>query len=73
MQPAPALTRIELLHPLVAEILRKKSPTERLAMAFESNRFVRARIAAHLRDQHPEWTDEKVVAEVARRVLRGSG
>jgi hypothetical protein len=73
MKAAPDLSRIELLHPLVAEILRKKTPTERLAMAFESNRFVRARLKAHLRDQHPEWSDEQIRAEIARRVQRGSG
>lgn len=73
MKSAPELSRIELLHPLVAEILRKKTPTERLAMAFESNRFVRARLKAHLRDEHPEWSDEQVDVEIARRMLRGSG
>jgi hypothetical protein len=72
MNPAPALTRIELLHPLVAEILRKKTPTERVAMALESNRLVRERLTAQLRREHPEWSEADIAGEVGRRLLGGA-
>ena len=65
--------RIELLEPMVAEILRRKTPAERLQMTLESNRFLRQRLEAHLRHQHADWTDSQVQAEVARRVLHGAG
>ena len=73
MKAAPELSRIELLHPLVAEILRNKTPAERVAQALDSNRLVRERLTAHLRREHPDWSDDMVAAEVGRRVLRGAG
>jgi hypothetical protein len=75
-QPRPAVvtpTRIELLHPKVVEILRKKTPTERVAMIFEANRSLHRRLAAHLRQEHPDWSDAEVQQEIARRRLRGAG
>ena len=66
-------SRIELLDPQVVAILKTKSPAEKLAMAFESNRLVRLRLEGHFRTTHPEWTDAEITAAIARRVLNGTG
>jgi hypothetical protein len=64
--------RIELLDPEVVAILKTKTPAEKLAMAFDSNKLVRLRLAGHFRTLHPDWTDAEVDAAIARRVLNGS-
>jgi hypothetical protein len=64
--------QIELLDDAMVEILRAKTPAERLAMAFDCNRTMRLRMAGHLRTRHPDWTEEQIHAEVARRMLGGS-
>lgn len=63
---------IELLDDVMVEILRKKTPAERLAMGLEMNRTARLMIAAGLRDYHPDWTEEEVAVEVGRRMLDGT-
>ena len=64
---------IELLDEDYAEVLRTKTPTERVAMALEANRFVRLRLEAHLRELHADWSDQEIAAEIARRMLYGTG
>lgn len=64
--------QIEVVDDKVAEILRRKTPAERVTMAVEMNRLARLRIEGHLRTFHPEWTDAQVQAEIARRMLLGS-
>ena len=71
IQPS-APKKIELLDETVAEILRRKTPTERLAIGLEMNRTARLMIAASLRAYHPNWTEEQILAEVARRMLDGT-
>jgi hypothetical protein len=63
--------RIERLDPAVVKMLRSKTCTERLAMAFEMNRTLRLIMATQLQAKHPEWSAEQLAAEVARRWLRG--
>lgn len=62
--------QIEVVDPAVAAILRRKTVTERAAMMFEANELMRKMIAAPLRARHPDWTDEQIRREVARRMLR---
>ena len=73
MNPPLDPRRIELLDPEVVTLLKRKSPAEKLAMAFESNRLVRLRLTGHFQTTHPEWTDAEVTAAVARRILNGAG
>lgn len=69
---APPL-RLELLDPLVIEILRRKTPDERLQIGFGLNRQVRDRLTAHFRHRHPDWSEDQVHDAVAQRLLHGSG
>lgn len=63
---------IELVDDRVAAALRSKTPAERLAMCFDAEKLVRLLMAAGIRYQHPDWDEEQVQWEVARRFLCGS-
>ena len=65
-------SRIELLDPAMVEVLKSKTPTERLAMVFAANRTMRLRLEGHLRTYHPNWTDEQIQQEIAKRMLGGT-
>jgi hypothetical protein len=64
--------QIEVVDDAVAEILRRKTPAERVQMALDINRRVRLRIEANLRKVYPAWDDDKVQTEMARRMLLAS-
>ncbi len=54
----------------MADVLRRKTGAERLAMAGQM--FVRARelIRGQVRKAHPSWTEQEIAAEVVRRISR---
>ena len=64
--------QIEVVDDAVAEILRRKTPAQRVQMALEANRFMRLRLEGHLRSIHPDWDAPRIQAEIARRMLLGS-
>lgn len=64
--------RIELLDARVIEVLRSKTPAERLEMAFACNRTMRQLLEGHLRSRHPDWNRQAIDAEIARRMIGGS-
>jgi len=64
--------RIEVIDEVYAEVLRQKSPAEKLAMADDLWRFARNMISANLKSQHPDWTEEKVQRETALRLSHGA-
>ena len=63
--------QIEVVDNTVAEVLRRKTPAQRIEMALMANRFVRLRIEGHLRTLHPDWDGARIQAEIARRMLLG--
>jgi len=65
--------RIERMDPEMVEVLRAKSGAERLAIAFGMFRSARRMIASQLRAEHPDWDEETLQREVARRIALGSG
>jgi hypothetical protein len=72
MKPTIDAKRIELLDPAIVTILQSKTPAERLAMVFGANRTMRLRLEGHFRTYHPEWTDEQIHGEIAKRMLGGT-
>ena len=64
--------RIEVLDDAMVEVLRKKSPVERVALVLEANETMRLLLEAHFRDRHPEWDDGQISAAIAGRLLRDS-
>ena len=64
--------QIEVVDDDVAAILRRKSPGERLAQMFSANRTMRLLLEAHIGRLNPDWSRERVLAEVARRMSGGA-
>lgn len=64
--------QIEVVDDAVAEVLRHKTIAQRVEMALAANRLVRLRIEGHLRTLHSDWPDERIQAEIARRMRLGS-
>jgi hypothetical protein len=60
---------IEVVDDDLAEVLRQKTPAERIAMAADANETARELMAAGIRRYHPDWSDIQVDREVARRML----
>ena len=63
---------VELIDPMVVEILRRKTPAQRLAQAFAMWDTACVVIRGSIRQQHPEWNDEQVLREAARRLSHGA-
>lgn len=61
--------RLEVVDDQIAEVLRGKSPSQRLAMAFSANRTARQLILAGIKHQHADWTEQQVTSELTRRML----
>jgi hypothetical protein len=68
-QPEPV---IETLDDQTAEILRQQGSAERLEMAFGMWRSARELITSILTAEHPDWTEDEVASEVARRLSHGA-
>ena len=64
--------QIEVVDDAVAEILRRKTPGERMEMMGECWRFARIWVEGAVRSRHPEWDDARVNAEVSRRLSGGT-
>jgi len=64
---------IEILDESIVEVLRRKTPVERAAMIFVANRTMRLRLEGHLRTRHPDWDDQAIQQEIARRMSRATG
>ena len=66
------LNNIEVVDDQLAEVLRRKSPAEKVEMVAAANRTARLLAAAGIRYQHPEWDNAQVQNEVIRRVTGGT-
>ncbi|MGA7501766.1 MAG: hypothetical protein WBX00_33965 [Isosphaeraceae bacterium] len=68
----PRLRRIAILDDRMAELLRSKTEAERFAMIDRSWRFARQMIQAMIVHEHPDWSEDQVRREVARRMSHGA-
>ena len=64
--------QIEVVDDAVAQVLRRKTPAERVALISALDRTMRLLIEGHLRTRHPDWDDARIAAEVVRRMTRGA-
>lgn len=71
--PREVPRNFEVMNEQMAEVYRRKTPAERLAIAHDLWRYARLRLLAAVKWQHPDWDDAAVNREVSRRLLRGSG
>ena len=63
--------KLEVIDDDMVEILRKKSPAERIAIANGMWRFARGMLQQILKREHPEWSADQIEREVARRLSHG--
>lgn len=64
---------IEIVEPAMAAILQRKSPAERLAIAWGMWKSARAMLANLLRAEHPDWSEADINREIVRRFTHGTG
>ena len=67
-----SIAKMAVLEEPMAQILRQKSPAERLAIADAMWRFARDMIRANLIREHPDWSEEEIVRTVAWRLSHGA-
>ena len=63
--------QIEIVDDAVAEILRLKTPAERIALAAAAHRTARELLTARVRSLFPKMTADQVRNEVVRKFTRG--
>jgi ribosomal protein L16/L10AE len=63
--------QIESVDEAMVEIYKKKTPTQRLQIAFGLWRSVKILLFNSLRSLHPEWDEKRLQREVARRMSHG--
>lgn len=64
--------QIEVVDEAMVEILRQKEPWERIAIGFSLWIGARNMLTSHLASIHPDWTEEQILREVARRMSYGT-
>ncbi|MCC6142144.1 MAG: hypothetical protein IT389_16205 [Nitrospira sp.] len=64
--------QIELVDPMMAEVLRRKSPAQRLSIGFALWDSAKRMLTAHLSSVHPEWSVPRINREVVRRLSHGA-
>ncbi len=65
-------TVVEVMDDDMAEILREKTPAQRLEIAFAMWRSTRGMLVNLLASRHPEWSPEEVETEASRRLSHGA-
>lgn len=63
---------IEILDDDMAAVLRRKTGVQRLQIADRLFAFARDHITARLRQEHPDWSQQQLRREVARRLSHGA-
>ncbi len=66
----PEAARFDRVDARLVPAYQAMDSRQRLAAGFAACALVRARLEAHLRGTRPEWSEEEVKAEIARRYLR---
>jgi len=64
--------RIEIIDDAMVDVLKRKSPTERLQIAFGLWRSARYQLQNQLQSLHPDWDRDKLNREVAKRMSHGA-
>lgn len=62
----------EVVDDVMARVYATMSGAERLAIAARMFCSARDMLISHLRTEHPEWNEERVLQEVARRLSHGA-
>ena len=65
----PREIAVELADEALIEVLRGWTPEQRLRAAARHARYLRRALRAQLESLHPEWSPQRLQAELARRYL----
>jgi hypothetical protein len=64
--------QIEVVDDAMAEVLRAKTPAERIRIGFNIWESVRNMLRVHLKTTRPEWNEKRLNREVAGRLSHGA-
>ncbi len=64
--------QIEVMDADMAAVLRAKTGSERLRIAFGMYSSARRMIISHLSAEHPDWNEGEILREAARRLSHGA-
>ncbi len=64
--------QIEVVDDVMCEILRQKSPLERLKIGFGLWSSARKQLYSYIRSLHPDWDGKKISSEVIKRISHGA-
>jgi hypothetical protein len=62
---------VEVMDEMMVDVLREKTEAERLKIAFGMWETARVMIGGVLRQEHPEWSEDAINQEIARRISHG--
>ncbi|MBN1590981.1 MAG: hypothetical protein JW888_15820 [Pirellulales bacterium] len=62
----------DVMDDAMATVLREKTEQERLEIGFGMWHFARTMIREVVRAEHPNWTDEAIQRQVAKRMSHGA-
>ena len=64
--------QIEVVDQALADVMRQKTPAEKIAMVGAAHRTAKRLMAAGIRQTHPGWSEAEIQTEVCRRLLHGT-
>ena len=64
--------QIEVMDEIMAEVLREKTPAERLQIGFGLWTSAQEMLQSHLTTRHPDWDAVRVSREVSSRLSHGA-
>jgi hypothetical protein len=71
--PLDQLARdIEVMDDEIAKVIRTKTGAERLRIASGMYSSARRMLINYLRAEHPDWEEQRVIREAARRLSHGA-
>ena len=65
-------TSIDMISDEMVTVLRQKTGAERLAIASRLFSSARRMLLNHLRARHPEWNEQQIEREAAKRLSHGA-
>jgi hypothetical protein len=71
-QPKLESFQIEVIDDIMIDIFKQKSPLERLKIAFGLWNSARIQLFYYLRSLQPDWDEEKIRQEMAKRISHGT-
>lgn len=63
--------QIEVIDSVMAEVLQRKTPAQRIHIGFSMWDSVKRMLTSHLSAEHPDWDAQRIQREVVRRLSHG--